>query len=104
MLLLLVSDDRDLGGWEALRWRICRAARRIARILPLAVTLMANRLGLADALPCAPHHLPWPALSENIRRLAPLLQESAVFPVVAAELRLLHRLLGGKLRAWRCTA
>ncbi|WP_240791020.1 hypothetical protein [Roseomonas sp. AR75] len=101
MLLLLVSDDRDLGGWEALRWRICRAVRRIAKLLPLAVTLMANRLGLRDALPCPPEKLPWPALSENIRRIAPLIQSPTLFATVAAELRLLHRLLAGDFRAWR---
>jgi transposase len=103
MLLLLVSDDRDIGGWEALRWRICRTVRRIAKLLPLAVTLMANRLGLRDALPCPPEKLPWPALSENIRRIAPLLPYDKLFPVVAAELRLLHRLLAGDFRAWRRT-
>jgi transposase len=103
MLLLLVSDDKEFGGWEALRWRLCRAVRRIAKILPLAVTLMANRLGLRDALPCAPHLLPWPALSENIRRLAPLLQYDRLLPVVSAELRLLHRLLPGDFRRWRRT-
>jgi transposase len=104
ILLLKISDDRDIGGWEALRWRICRAVRRIAKVIPLAVTLMANRLGLVDALPCAPQHLPWPGLSENIKRLAPLLRESALFPLVAAELRLLHRLAAGNPRAWRRTA
>jgi transposase len=102
-LLLLVSDDRDIGGWEALRWRLCRAVRRIAKLLPLAVTMMANRLGLRDALPCAPHHLPWPGLSENIRGLAPLLRNAVLFPIVAAELRLLHRLHAGRFGAWRRT-
>jgi transposase len=104
ILLLRISDDRDLGGWETLRWRVCRAVRRIARIIPLAVTLMANRLGLVDALPCAPHQLPCPALSENIKRMAPLLQEPAIFPLVAAQLRTLHRLAAGNPRAWRRTA
>jgi hypothetical protein len=43
-------------------------------------------------------------LSENIRRLAPLLRDSPIFPLIAAQLRTLHRLAGGNLRQWRRTA
>ena len=101
-LLLAVSDHRLAGGLASLRWRICRAARRVARIAPLGQTLMADRLGLADALPCAPHQLPMPHLSESISACVPLLRFSDRLPRLFSLLRKLHRLMEGNPRAWRC--
>ena len=101
-LLVAVSDHPGGGGLAALRWRICRAARRVARIAPLGQTLMADRLGLADALPCAPRHLPMPHLSESISACVPLLRFSDALPRLFRLLRMLHRLMEGNLRAWRC--
>ena len=101
-LLVAVSDHPLAGGLASLRWRICRAARRVARIAPLVQTLLADRLGLADALPCAPRHLPMPHLSESISACIPLLRFSDRLPRLIPLLRTLHRLMEGNLRAWRC--
>ena len=103
-LLVAVSDHPRGGGLAALRWRICRAARRVARSAPLVQTLLADRLGLADALPCAPRHLPMPHLSESISACVPLLRFSDRLPRLIPLLRTLHRLMEGNLRAWRCRA
>jgi transposase len=101
-LLVAVSDHPGGGGLAALRWRICRAARRVARIAPLVQTLLAERLGLADALPCAPRHLPMPHLSESISACVPLLRILDRLPSLIPLLRTLHRMMEGNLRAWRC--
>lgn len=103
-LLLAVSDHPRGGALAALRWRICRAARRVARVAPLVQTLLADRLGLADALPCAPRHLPMPHLSESISACVPLLRVLDRLPGLIPLLRRLHRLMEGNLRAWRCRA
>ncbi|WP_270938270.1 transposase [Falsiroseomonas oryzae] len=65
-LLIAVSDHPVFGGLDALRWRICRACRRVARLLTMGQLLMAERLGLRDALPCDPWWLPKPHLSEGL--------------------------------------
>jgi len=53
----------------ALEYRLCRAWRRMARLASVASLLLAKRLGLWTALPCAPWFLPNPVLSETLQRV-----------------------------------
>jgi transposase len=53
----------------ALEYRICRAWRRTARLASINSLLLAKRLGLWTALPCAPWFLPNPDLSETLHRV-----------------------------------
>jgi transposase len=103
-LMLLVSDYPGIGGWEALRWRIARAIRRVSKLIGMGHLMMAKLLGLADALPCRPDQLPRPDLSETILRWAPLVRIPALHRIVLPHLRMLHRLRAGEWRAWRLTA
>lgn len=102
-LLIGVSDYPVLGGFEALRWRICRAARRVARLLTMAQLLMVERLGLRDALPADPAHLPRPDLSETLRAHAALIRFPVVWPTLISYLRGLHARIGGRPALWRLT-
>ncbi len=56
-------------GFAALEYRLCRAWRRMARLASVHCLLLAKRLGLWTALPCAPWFLPNPDLSETLQRL-----------------------------------
>lgn len=91
-------------GLAALEWRILRAWRRAARLMPMSSLALARRLGLLSALPCAPRHLPQPGLSEMLNHLA----DQVLSPVLRSPgllrwLKHLHRLAGGNRRAWRTT-
>jgi transposase len=57
------------AGLAALEYRLRRAWRRMARLASVASLLLAKRLGLWTALPCAPWFLPNPDLSETLQRL-----------------------------------
>ena len=86
-----------------LRYRICRAFRRMARLLPVASLALARRLGLLTALPCAPAWLPDPDLSETLRHVSVALiqtPETRTRRVLRA-LRRLHAIAGGAPRRFR---
>ena len=102
--LLYAVSDRGLASLRSLRWRVCRAARRMARIMPLALTLMAHRLGLSDALPCRPHQLPKPHLSETLGYHGRFLRDFRLYRTLIPYLRAVHRLWAGDIKAWRLTA
>jgi hypothetical protein len=104
-LLIAVADHPGRGGWDALRWRVARACRRVARLLSFGQLALAERLGLRDALPCEPVHLPRPHLSGSLLAQAELLRcPAAVTDSLLRYLRTLHRLVEGNRRAWRLTA
>ncbi|HEV7264091.1 MAG TPA: transposase [Falsiroseomonas sp.] len=102
--LLLAISPHPLAGGEGfggLAWRIARAVRRVARLVTLAQLLLAKRLGLASALPCAPEHLPSPYLSEFARRLAPLVRGAG--PKLLRALAAVHHMAIGRRDLWRTT-
>lgn len=102
-LLAAHAARHDVPAAAALLHRLCRAVRRMARILPLATLLLARRLGLLAALPCAPRHLPDPLLSEIARAAAlralerPLAHPPELFRTLAG----LFRHAAGRPRLWR---
>lgn len=103
-LMLIVSDDPVLGGWEALRWRVARSVRRVFRLLNLREIELVKALGLYDALPCAPEWLPRPHLSETLKFHAQFLRYPRLQRTLIPFLRAVHRLMEGDRRAWRLTA
>jgi transposase len=102
-LLATHAAAPDIPAAAGLLHRLCRAFRRMARILPLASVLLARRLGLEAALPCAPRHLPDPLLSETAIRAASLALENPLAhpPALFRTLANLFRHAGGRLRMWR---
>ncbi|HYF06385.1 MAG TPA: transposase [Acetobacteraceae bacterium] len=69
-LLIAVSDHPLGGGCATLRrlaWFICRAFRRMARILPEDSVILAQRLRMTPALPAIFIHVPDPVLSETLK-------------------------------------
>jgi len=102
-LLAAHAARQDVPAAAGLLHRLCRAFRRMARVLPLASLLLARRLGLTAALPCAPRHLPDPHLSEIAKSAAlralenPLAHPPALFRALAG----LFRHAGGRPRMWR---
>jgi len=108
VLRWLLLGIADMPGharlFHSLRWRISRACRRVAKLMPLADVLLADRLGLTDALPCRPHQLPDPSLSESLMRFARLLPYSRALPWLMRFMQRLHRIMEGDFRAWRRTA
>ena len=102
-LLAAHAARHDVPAAASLLHRLCRAFRRMAKILPLASLLLARRLGLEAALPCAPRHLPDPDLSEIARKAALLALENPAAhpPEVFRVLGNLFRHAGGRLRMWR---
>lgn len=97
-LVAAVNED-----FAALRERICRAWRRMARGASLGSVLLAKNLGLRAALPCAPCFLPDLALSESIEKLV----EKALEDLSSIPRGLLKacggllKLAGGDMRQWR---
>jgi transposase len=63
---LISATNEDFAS---LRERICRSWRRVARRAPLGSVLLAKRLGMPAALPCAPCFLPDLTLSETVQKL-----------------------------------
>jgi transposase len=102
-LLATHAARHEVPAAASLLHRLCRAFRRMAKVLPLASLLLARRLGLDAALPCAPRHLPDPLLSETARTAAlralenPLAHPPALFRALGN----LFRQAGGRLRMWR---
>ena len=104
LLLVAIAGQRHADPTAArLTYRLCRAFRRAARLLPLAAILLARRMGLTDALPCEPRFLPKPDLSEIAQKAAlaalnnPLAQPPGVFKALAR----LFRQAAGSPRQWR---
>lgn len=102
-LLAAHAARHDVPAAASLLDRLCRAVRRMAKILPLATLLLARRLGLLAALPCAPRHLPDPHLSEIARAaaLSALEHPLAHPPELFGTLANLFRHAAGRLRLWR---
>jgi transposase len=101
-----------LDGWlvaaqgdefDSLRERICRAWRRVARRASVGSLLLAKRLEMWAALPCAPCYLPDPALSESVKKLVSRHIENP-WGAPRGFFGLMGKLLkqaGGDLRRWR---
>lgn len=89
--------------WNALAWRIARAWRRVSRIVSLSQLLFAKRLGVLEALPAPPCHLPDPDLSEIAQSLVrrALGHVAAQPPGAFAALGRLLARAGGRPRLWR---
>jgi transposase len=89
--------------WRALAWRIARAWRRISRVVPLSMLMLAKRLDLRAALPADPRWLPDPDLSKTVQSqvIAALkrVHDQAV-GVFGAFARLIGQ-AGGNRRYWR---
>jgi transposase len=103
-LLVAIAGQRHANPTAAgLTYRLCRAFRRAARLLPLAALLLARRMGLADALPCEPRFLPRPDLSEIAQKaaLAALANPLAHPPTLFRTLAGLFRQAAGSPRQWR---
>ncbi|HYF54874.1 MAG TPA: transposase [Salinarimonas sp.] len=112
-LLLAVSNHPLGGGTEALRglaWYICRAFRRMSRLLGEEAVQLAARLRLVPALPALHPAIPNPILSETVQslvdqdlarlRTAPRAEGLALIE----RLKLAHRVLqqcAGNRRKWR---
>lgn len=89
--------------WQALAWRVARAWRRVSRLASLSRILLARRLGVLEALPAAPQHLPDPDLSNALQaRICFALTDVHSQPadLFGALARLIGR-AGGSLRHWR---
>ncbi len=103
-LLAQVADEAARNPlWRALAWRICRAWRRVSRIVTLSQLLMAKRLNLRAALPAAPCHLPDPDLSKTVQAMV-VGALKRVHEQPRGTFRLLGKLLmraGGNRRHWR---
>lgn len=105
-LLLTLVANRDARRDEvlnALAWRICRAWRRISRVVGLGSLLLAKRLALRPALPADPRFLPDPILSETVQSqvITALRSVHTAPPGLFARLGRLLRQAGGSPRRWR---
>ena len=106
-LLAALAGPFASDALRRLEYPICRAWRRCARIATMHSLLLAKRLGLLDALPCAPWHLPNPDLSETyLAQSLDLVREAAADPHSFDERRLrwigdLLRDVGGRRGAFR---
>ena len=112
-LLMAVSDHPLAGGSQTLRrlaWFICRAFRRMARILPEDSVILARTLRMTPALPACFVYIPDPRLSEMVRSV--MIQQVAALRTAsrAATAEILdalkagHRVLAtcfGNRRKWR---
>jgi transposase len=89
---------------HALRYRLCRACRRAARLLGLRFNARLRQLGLAEALPGPPWMVCNPNLSETIHAVCPPRTDSwlalglAAMQARARLLRTLHRAAAGRSR------
>jgi hypothetical protein len=99
--LLVAVADHPHHPWHAMRYRVCRAFRRVCRTIPLGLTLAAERLGLRDALPCEPVHLPRPLLSETFLRYRSAWPHEHRMPALRRYLDILLRMMTGNYRMWR---
>ena len=99
--LLIEVADHPHDPWPAMRYRVCRAFRRVCRVVPLEITLAAERLGLRDALPCEPADLPRPHLSEKAARYVFLWPWLHRLPPLRRWYDVIHRMMRGNYRAWR---
>lgn len=88
---------------NALAWRICRAWRRVSRVVPLSSLVWAKELGLRAALPAPPNFLPDPNLSKTAQGLviAALGSPRSQPPRTFATLGRLLADAGGRPRHWR---
>jgi transposase len=103
LLLHQVATARRDDPWRALAWRIARAWRRVSRVVPLSMLVLAKRLRVPDAMPAANRWLPDPLLSEIIQSkvVAALKHVQGAAPgVFAAFARMIGR-AGGNHRYWR---
>ncbi|MBR0683696.1 transposase [Roseomonas eburnea] len=101
--LVANRDPRQDHILNALAWRICRAWRRISRIVGLGSLLLAKRLALRPALPADLRYLPDPVLSETVQSLVrrALNRVHAQPRGLFATLGRLIAQAGGNRRRWR---
>ena len=103
LLALVAAATPEDSIPNALAWRICRAWRRISRIVPLSSLVRAKTLGLPAALPAPPNFLPDPNLSKTAQALViEALKTPAAHP--PGTFNRLGKLLldaGGRPRHWR---
>jgi len=99
----LLVAAAQLPAFAALRLRICRAWRRAARVASMRSLMLAKSLRMEAALPCAPLHLPKPALSETVQKLTFRLFEhpDRVSRRVVGLLGRLMGFAGGRRELWR---
>ena len=103
LLALVAARTPEDEILNALAWRICRAWRRISRIVGLKSLVRAKNAGLRAALPAEPRWLPDPILSEIAHSLvakslkSTLTQPPGTFSALAG----LMRAAGGNRRRWR---
>lgn len=104
LLLTLVAhrDPRD-KILSNLAWRICRAWRRISRVVSLSQLLLARRMALQPALPAQPQFLPDPDLSRTLQAtiVAALARVRHQPPGLFGTLAKLIGRAGGTRRHWR---
>ncbi len=97
----LVSATNE--EFASLRERICRAWRRVARRATVSQLLLAKRLEMPAALPCAPCFLPDLTLSETVQKRVlhhmknPWGAPRGFFGLAGK----LLKLAGGDMRQWR---
>lgn len=114
--LLVAVSNHKLASQDAtlrkLAWLICRAFRRMARILDEASVRLAQSLGLRDAWPAPVLRWPNPALTANTHRMfvatsAGVLAAPRYRPLLRAAMGVyqscigLMRIAAGNRRAWR---
>ncbi len=100
--LLKALGPRGDRALRPLAYRLLRAFRRICRLVPLRLTLLAGWLGLTTALPCRPDRLPRPwlqdrLLAEGRKAFLP----GGMTPERNSLIHTLLRLARGTYRAWR---
>ncbi|WP_198375350.1 transposase [Neoroseomonas rubea] len=101
----VANRDRYDDLLSALAWRICRAYRRITKVLTIGSLMLLKRIGPDAALPAERRYLPDLNLSETARRLTlkalenPWAQPPGTFATLA---RLVAKAAGARWR-WRLT-
>ncbi len=105
---LLIAASRHplaFASMKSLEWRIVRAWRRAARLLPVTSIALARRLGLLSALPAPSWCLPYPELMPELLSAIRNFFHNRRIPS-RRELRFLsrlHRLIAGRPHLFRTT-
>jgi hypothetical protein len=105
---LLVAASRHpmaFASLKSLEWRIVRAWRRAARILPVTSMALVRRLGMLSAMPAPPWCLPYPELEPGLIEIVRNIFRARSVPT-QPEITLLarlHRLIAGRPGLFRTT-
>jgi len=105
---LLVAASRHpmaFASVRSLEWRIVRAWRRAARLLPVTSMALVRRLGMVSAMPAPPWCLPYPELEPGLVDLVRNIFRTRRVPTrpEISLLSRLHRLIAGRPRLFRTT-